>query len=32
VVQQVCICPHFAYWQNSDRGHFLVNKVGAMAT
>ena len=28
LVQQVCICSHFAYWQNSGSWHFLLNIYG----
>ncbi|KAL3154770.1 hypothetical protein ABBQ38_011316 [Trebouxia sp. C0009 RCD-2024] len=24
-VQQVCICPHFAFWKQGNRNHLLVN-------
>ena len=26
-VQQVCISPHFAFWQAADRSHFLLNDM-----
>ncbi|KAL3155450.1 hypothetical protein ABBQ38_011006 [Trebouxia sp. C0009 RCD-2024] len=26
-VQQVCICPHFAFWKQGNRNHFLVNDL-----